>query len=157
MHVRVRCTGLIIENDSVLLVEYDDNGIHYNLPGGGLEQGETVKEGVAREVLEETTAEVTVGPLALVYEMAPHNQSGEYREEAPHGIHLIFECKLKEGSTPQLPIEPDLHQTAVKWVPLHDLDSILLFPNIKNEIKAYAENKKNIELVEDHQLERQVK
>lgn len=35
-HVRIRCTALIIENNSVLLVEYDDNGIHYNLPGGDL-------------------------------------------------------------------------------------------------------------------------
>ena len=51
-HVRIRCTGLIVENNSVLLVEYDDNGIHYNLPGGGLEPGETILEGVAREVLE---------------------------------------------------------------------------------------------------------
>ena len=51
-HVRIRCTGLIIENNSVLLVEYDDNGIHYNLPGGGLEPGETILEGVAREVLD---------------------------------------------------------------------------------------------------------
>ncbi|WP_333485677.1 NUDIX domain-containing protein [Paenibacillus sp. SYP-B4298] len=155
-HIRVRCTGLIIEKECVLLVEYEDNGIHYNLPGGGLEPGETIKEGVAREVLEETTAKVTVGSLALTYEMAPHNQSGEYSNQEPHGLHLIFECKLKENSIPKLPNRPDPHQSAVKWVPIDELDSILLFPNIKKEIKAYVETKRNIELIEDHQLERQV-
>ena len=155
-HVRIRCTGLIIENGCILLVEYEDNGIHYNLPGGGLEPFETIKEGVAREVLEETTAEVTVGSLALTYEMTPHKQSGEYSIQDPHGLHLIFECKLKENSMPKLPINPDPHQSAVKWMPINELDSILLFPNIKKEIKAYAENKKNIELIEDHRLVRQV-
>ena len=155
-HVRIRCTGLIIQKDCVLLVEYNDNGIHYNLPGGGLEPGETIKEGVVREVFEETTAEVTVGSLAIIYEMAPHKQSGEYSNQDPHGLHLIFECKLKVNSIPQLPLKPDPHQSAVKWIPIQDLDSILLFPNIKKEIKSYVENKKNIELVEDHQLERQI-
>jgi 8-oxo-dGTP diphosphatase len=90
-HVRIRCTGLIIENDSILLVEYDDNGIHYNLPGGGLELGETILEGVTREVYEETTAEVDVGSLALIYEFAPHKQSGDYGVNEKHGLHLIFE------------------------------------------------------------------
>lgn len=154
-HVRIRCTGLIIQNDCLLLVEYNENGIHYNLPGGGLEPGETIKEGVVREVFEETTAEVTVGPLALIYEMAPHKQSGEYSNQDPHSLSLIFECKLKENSIPQLPSNPDPHQSAVKWIPIQDLDSIVLFPNIKEEIRAYVENKKNIELIEDHQLERQ--
>jgi 8-oxo-dGTP diphosphatase len=88
-HVRIRCTGLIVQNNSILLVEYDDNGIHYNLPGGGLEPKETILEGVAREVFEETEAEVEVGPLALVYELAPHNQSGDYSIDEKHGLHLM--------------------------------------------------------------------
>ncbi|UOQ84663.1 NUDIX domain-containing protein [Gracilibacillus salinarum] len=153
-HVRIRCTGLIIENNSILLVEYDDNGIHYNLPGGGLEPGETILEGVAREVLEETTAQVDVGPLAIIYELAPHKQSGDYNVNEKHGLHLIFECTLKNNSVPRLPQHPDLHQSAVKWIPLEELDSVLLIPNIKQQIKNYIKNKKNIELVEDYTLER---
>ena len=153
-HVRIRCTGLIIENNSVLLVEYDDNGIHYNLPGGGLEPGETIIEGVAREVFEETTAEVEVGPLALIYEFPPHKQSGDYDENAQHGLHLIFECTLKNHSVPKLPENPDLNQTAVKWIPIEELDSILLIPNIKNQIKNYIDNKRNIDLIEDYRLEK---
>lgn len=121
-----------------------------------MEPGETIKEGVIREVLEETTAEVTVGSLAFVYEMAPHKQSGEYSSQDPHGVHFIFECQLKERSTPQLPTNPDPHQSAVKWIPLQELDSILLFPNIKKEIREYVVNKRNIELIEDYQLDRQV-
>jgi len=42
-HIRVRACALIIENDSVLLVEFlDESGLHYNLPAGGVEPGESV-------------------------------------------------------------------------------------------------------------------
>lgn len=153
-NVRIRCTGLIIENNSILLVEYDDNGIHYNLPGGGLELGETIIEGVEREVLEETTAQVDVGPLALIYEFTPHKQSGDYNFNEKPGLHLIFECTLKKNSIPRLPQNPDPHQIAVKWIPMEELDSILLIPNINKQIKNYIKNKKNIELIEDYRLDR---
>ncbi|PZE19623.1 NUDIX domain-containing protein [Paenibacillus xerothermodurans] len=153
-HVRIRCTALIIEHNSVLLVQYDDNGIHYNLPGGGLEPGETILEGVAREVLEETAAEVDVGPLALVYELAPHKQSGSYNVNQQHGLHLIFECRLRHNSLPRLPDHPDPHQSAVQWIPLDDLHSILLLPNISEQIQNYVAHRRSIELVQDFELAR---
>lgn len=154
-HVRIRCTGLIVKKDAVLLVEYDDNGVHYNLPGGGLEPGETIVEGVAREIREETTAEVEVGRLALVYEMAPHKQSGDYGRDEKHGLHLIFECALKEGSEPKLPPLPDPHQSAVKWVPVTELDSVLLIPNIAPQLISYLTgDNRDAVFVEDYRLER---
>ncbi|WP_246021941.1 NUDIX domain-containing protein [Paenibacillus zeisoli] len=145
---------MIIDNDSILLVEYDERGVHYNLPGGGLEPGETVVEGVKREVLEETGAEIEVGPLALVYEMAPHKQSGDYNDNPEHGLHLIFECKLTSSSLPQLPPHPDPHQTTIKWIPINELDRVILIPNINEQIIDYVQNRRNIEVIEDHQLER---
>ncbi|MEK6992550.1 NUDIX domain-containing protein [Paenibacillus sp. FSL K6-1566] len=48
-HIRVRPTALVIQEERILLVEYsDENGIHYNLPGGGAEPGETITAGVLR-------------------------------------------------------------------------------------------------------------
>ncbi|WP_271751418.1 NUDIX domain-containing protein [Cohnella sp. JJ-181] len=151
-HVRIRCTGLIIENGEVLLVEYDERGVHYNLPGGGLEPGETIVDGVAREVAEETCAEVEVGPLALVYEMAPHKQSGNYLDADTHSLHLIFDCKLKPGSRPRMPDRPDPNQTAIKWVRLDRLEDVLLIPNIAPQIRQYAANQAGIRFIEDDRL-----
>jgi 8-oxo-dGTP pyrophosphatase MutT (NUDIX family) len=136
------------------LVEYDDNGIHYNLPGGGLELGETILEGVAREVYEETTAEVDVGPLALIYELVPHKQSGDYNVNEKHALHLIFECTLKNNSKPRLPQNPDPNQSDVKWIPLEEIDSILLIPNISQQMINYIKNKRNIDFIEDYRLDR---
>lgn len=152
-HIRVRPTALIIENDQVLLIEYcDEHGVHYNLPGGGAEPGETLVDGVLRELYEETMAEAEVGPLAFVYEFAPHKQSGDYQSEI-HTLNIVFECFLKEGSTPKLPDTPDPDQTAVKWIPIADLNSIILYPNIKDHIKRYIQERKNIEIIEDYKLE----
>ncbi|XEC97320.1 NUDIX domain-containing protein [Paenibacillus tarimensis] len=152
-HIRVRPTALIIRDGGILLVEYEDqDGIHYNLPGGGAEPGETILEGVKREVIEETMAEVAVGQLAFVYECAPHKQSGDY-PDAPHTLSLIFECFLKEGSEPRQPDHTDdSEQSAVKWISIEELDSIILFPNIKEQIKEYISNSRNIEIIEDYKL-----
>lgn len=151
-HVRIRCTGLIVEDNAVLLIKYDEGGVHYNLPGGGLEPGETVVEGVAREIREETTAAAEVGKLALVFEFAPHKQSGSYDRNERHSINLIFECKLANGSIPKMPDVPDGSQTGVEWVPLNELENILLIPNIGKQIKDYCLGGSSIDLIEDYRL-----
>lgn len=63
--IRFRPCALIFRGESILLVEYnDENGPYYNLPGGGLEYHETIKEAVKRELLEEASVEIEVGPIA---------------------------------------------------------------------------------------------
>jgi 8-oxo-dGTP diphosphatase len=154
-HIRVRACALIIHDDSVLLVEYDtdERGVHYNLPAGGVEPGESVIEAVKREANEEASVDVEVGPLALVYEYLPESSNGS----APHGLHLIFDCALKQGSVPGMPERPDPNQTGVKWIPLSELDSITLYPKIKAHIIEYAKNRqRNIEFLEEHRLVRQI-
>ncbi|MGG3805145.1 NUDIX domain-containing protein [Metabacillus fastidiosus] len=59
--IRVRTSALIIQDNKVLLVEFkDENGLHYNLPGGGVESGETLVESVKREALEEASVHIEV-------------------------------------------------------------------------------------------------
>lgn len=93
-HIRIKAGAVIIENDSILLIEFnDENGIHYNLPAGGTEPGETVIEAVGREAKEEASVDVEVGPLAFAYEYAPHLNDNKYG--TTHSLHLMFECKIK--------------------------------------------------------------
>lgn len=145
-HIRIRPTALIIQDDAVLLVEYSDHrGIHYYLPGGGAEPGEMIKETVKRELLEETMAEVDVGPLAFVYEWEPQPDDAFSPKE--HSLFHIFDCNLVNGSFPRFPDHPDDRQVGVKWIPLQELESIKLLPNMAHEIQQYARNKRNIELI----------
>ncbi|MBT2691272.1 NUDIX domain-containing protein [Bacillus sp. ISL-47] len=150
--IRVRAGAVIIKNNRILLIEFDDEkGVHYNLPAGGVEPNESLLDAVKREAKEEASIDVEVGPLAFVYEYAPHLNDNKYGEI--HSLGLMFECKLREGSIPMMPANPDVNQTDVKWVPLSDLKNIVLYPNIKEHIIRYAENKRNLELIEEHLLE----
>lgn len=150
-HIRVRAGAVIIQDNSVLLIEFkDENGLHYNLPAGGVEPNETIIEAVRREVQEEASIEVEVGSLAFVYEYAPHLNSNKYGET--HSLGLMFECEIKEGFSPRLPKNPDKNQTGVKWVKLSDLKNIVLYPNMVEHIVKYIENKRNIDIIEEHLL-----
>ena len=53
-------------------------------------------------------------------------------------LSLIFEARLAAGSVPRLPERPDPNETAVKWVPLAELESVELLPHLAPEIVAYA-------------------
>lgn len=44
-HIRGRAGALIFQDDSVLLIEFnDENGLHDNLPAGGIVRNGTVDE-----------------------------------------------------------------------------------------------------------------
>jgi ADP-ribose pyrophosphatase YjhB (NUDIX family) len=84
-------SGLIVRDAKVLLIRrgkepYKD---HWSLPGGGVERGETLREAVKREMLEETGLEVDVGLVA------------GYREEilGPHEHYIViaFHCAVTGG------------------------------------------------------------
>ena len=64
--------AMLIDGDSILLVKHTYLPGWY-LPGGGVEPGESLGEALAREIREETGAELT-GPAALF---------GMYRHPAP--------------------------------------------------------------------------
>ncbi len=52
---RIRCGAIIIKDDKVLLIKrVKPDRTYWVFPGGGIEQGETVEEGLKREIYEET-------------------------------------------------------------------------------------------------------
>jgi len=126
--IRIGANAAIVRDGTILLVEFDAaTDLHYNLPGGGLDPGETLHEGVQREVREETCAEVRVGRLLLVAEHVPRLL--DYRYGRVHKLGFVFECHLLPGSEPRLPDVPDPKQTGIRWVSLEDLAHVPLLPS----------------------------
>ena len=82
---RVGVFGVIIQDGKVLLGLRRDSD-WWNLPGGGMELGETVDEALRREVLEETGLQVQVGRLVGVYSK-PQKQE----------VVLTFLCQIEGG------------------------------------------------------------
>ncbi len=62
--------GVIIERNRTLLIRRGSEPLlgEWSIPGGTLELGETLEEGVARELLEETGVEVRVLELIEVFD-----------------------------------------------------------------------------------------
>lgn len=68
---RAARVAVLDPDGSVFLFRHDNEelGVHWALPGGGLEPGESPREGALREVREETGwADLTLGPLLCTWE-----------------------------------------------------------------------------------------
>lgn len=125
--MRVSVNAAIVENEKILLIRFDDeNGPHYNLPGGGVDPGESLHQALARECKEEADADVIPGELLGAWEYVPALQKNKYGPTQKLG--LVFTAKLKPGSVPRLPARPDPNQVGVEWVSLEALENL---PNSK--------------------------
>ncbi|MBM0066027.1 NUDIX domain-containing protein [Alkalicoccobacillus gibsonii] len=148
---RTRAGAIILKDQALLLIEYqDEHGIHYNLPGGGVEPGESIKDAVKREVKEEACIDVSVGELITVYEYLPNLASFRYGDVA--SLQLFFLCEMDSEQTPSLPNAPDPHQTDVVWAPLHSLQTIKLFPSISEILLASITNKRFVPFIQESKL-----
>ena len=83
----VAVVGIAVDDAGrVLAIRRRDNG-HWQPPGGVLELGETIEDGVRREVLEETGVEVE--PVQL---------TGVYKNMLLGVVALVFRCRLVAGT-----------------------------------------------------------
>jgi 8-oxo-dGTP pyrophosphatase MutT (NUDIX family) len=108
--LRVSATAFIRDEfGRVLLQQRSDNGF-WNLPGGGLELGESVAEACVREVREETGLIVEIVRLIGVYS-APKITTMSYPDgRVIQYITSLFECRMTGGK-----LEVDAESLALEW------------------------------------------
>lgn len=89
--------AVIVRDGQVLLVRRANPPLQgeWSLPGGALEVGEKLRDGIAREVKEETGLEVEVGPvLDVVDSIFP---DGDGRTQY-HYVLIDYLCHLRSGT-----------------------------------------------------------
>lgn len=89
--------GVVFVEGRVVLVKrrHEPLAGQWSLPGGGLELGETLEAGVAREVLEETGLVVDVGPLVEVFDRILLGEEGQVRF---HFVIADYLCTVRAGT-----------------------------------------------------------
>ena len=98
--IRVRACGVLVHRQRVLLVNHrflNEENIFWNVPGGGLEEGEDVVSGLRREFREEAHLEVAVHELLHTHE----HIAGEL-----HAVELYFRVTA-QNIAPRLGADPE--------------------------------------------------
>ena len=139
---KFRVSGIIIENDKILLEKYDENS--YCLPGGYVNMGETSEEAIHRELKEELQSDFVLDEFLGVAE----NFFTNFKGDKTHGIDFYYKASFKNkkdiNNIDYNYIEDDHGFTVkhnLKWFDLAELINIDLRPGkIKEAILNNAKS-----------------
>ncbi len=119
----------IVVRDGKVLISRDVNDVDtWEIPGGRLHEGESLEEGLKREIQEELGVDANIG--ALVY-------SEQFHQTRDGSLHLLltYEVTLTD---PTAEFRFDPHEVAeVKWISKDDLKNYKLYENCLNALNAY--------------------
>jgi 8-oxo-dGTP diphosphatase len=107
--------GVVIHEGRALLIKRGSEPLkdQWSIPGGTLELGESIKEGVRRELLEETGIEVRVGELIEVFDRIFRDATGNIQY---HFVIVDYLCEKISGEA-----KPASDVTDTAWVREEDL------------------------------------
>lgn len=106
----VSAAGIVLDatGTRVLLIQRRDNDL-WEPPGGVLELGETIEDGVRREIGEETGAQVQVERL-----------TGVYKNMSRGIVALVFRCRLLSE-----PLSHTSEASSVTWHEVNDVPNLM--------------------------------
>ncbi|MCE7936570.1 NUDIX hydrolase [Candidatus Saccharibacteria bacterium CPR2] len=117
--------GIVVKDNKLLVLKRNNCGRKYHvIPGGGIENRESMEDAVEREIYEETM--IRVKPIRLLYIYT----SKRFRVNV-----FIYLCEYLNGKPQLLPGSDEFKQNQEgknlyqpKWLPLETVGEIDLFP-----------------------------
>jgi len=118
--------GVIVDDGQVLLVQRGHPPLagEWSIPGGLLEVGETLEEGLRREMREETGLEVTPAGLLEVLDRILHDEHGRVRY---HYVLIDYLCRIAPGARDWVRAASDAAEC--RWFSPHELPGCNLHPD----------------------------
>jgi len=141
--------ALIFNRDKILLVERGKEPLkgYWSLPGGVLETGETLEQGIIREVREETGLEVKPLKVLEIFERIIRDAHGapEY-----HYVLIDYICRITGGL---LRAADDASRAA--WIPRRLLANYQItagtLPVIEKGFRERRQTRRPVPLLDDRQ------
>ncbi len=113
--------GCIILNKNTILLLHRIKKDWYELPGGKIDEGESPQEAAIRELKEELTCDIEI-----LYKVGEKS----FEENGETIGYIWFLANIKDGQIPTIG-EPEKFDEYI-YIPLTDLSTITLSPNMKN-------------------------
>ena len=98
--------ALILNEDTQKVLMVHNIGASWTLPGGAVEDGETLEQALIREVKEETGLEVQVGEVVSINEKF-------FEQKGEHVLFVTFFVNVIEG---EIFIQYEDEISEIKWV-----------------------------------------
>ena len=137
--VRTAARAVILRDGDILTVRIrTDEGEFLVLPGGGQNHGETLRDTVAREVLEELGLKVVPQGLLYLREYVGKNHAMHRIHGHFHQVEAVFHCLCEDLSPIGEGQERDRRQVGFEWLPLTRLADYPLSPKGLGEVIAKA-------------------
>jgi len=130
--IKIRPSVVLTDENKVLLMKYIYGGTTvWGIPGGGVDDAETLVDALKRELGEELGVKIEVDGLLCAVETPA---AGKIK----HTLHCVFSGKVI-GGTPQ--VNPE-HTSAleVEWVSAEEIDDMVLYPPINDVVKQLGDD-----------------
>ncbi|AYG01586.1 NUDIX domain-containing protein [Lactococcus allomyrinae] len=115
-YFRYRACGIIIENDTVLMVSNDRDDYFYSI-GGAVKIGETAEEACVREVFEETGVYFEIDRLMFIHEnFVTFSETEQRTEKNAHELAFYFLMKPQEHGDFKPDITNDGFPEHLTWI-----------------------------------------
>jgi 8-oxo-dGTP pyrophosphatase MutT (NUDIX family) len=137
--VRTAARAVILRGEDILTVRIrTEEGEFLVLPGGGQNHGETLRDTVRREVLEELGLKVVPQGLLYLREYVGKNHAMHRIHGHFHQVEAVFHCLCEDLAPIGEGRERDRRQVGFEWLPLARLADYPLSPKGLGEVIAKA-------------------
>lgn len=113
MKTKIVLTGILKDNDYLLIIKKSENDDLYpgawEFPGGHLEEGELLKEGLKRELLEEIGFDLDMNPIITHY----FDELETKNHELIHYIEIDFIINVDKD---EVDVKLGNEHTDYKWI-----------------------------------------
>jgi ADP-ribose pyrophosphatase YjhB (NUDIX family) len=126
MRTNQRVGAVVIKDNKILLIHrFRDGEEYWVLPGGGVEEGESLEEALHREVKEETCLDLISFKLIGTSNEADHQ-------------HYFYSCQLSEGTPciggPEKDNSSVTNIYILEWIDIQNASQLKIYPKIPTNI-----------------------